>query len=83
MSATTRDLPCQEIVELVTDYLEQSLSADDTSLFEEHLNFCDPCVLYVSEIRTTIATVGRIAEAEVPEETREHLLAAFRGWRRP
>ena len=72
---------CQEVVELVTEYLDGSLSAADTSLFEEHLNFCDPCVFYVDEIRATIATVGRIAEEDVPPDTRDHLLAAFRDWR--
>jgi anti-sigma factor RsiW len=72
---------CQEIVELVTEYLDGSLSAADTALFEEHLNFCDPCVFYVDEIRSTIATVGRIAEEEVPPGTRDQLLAAFRDWR--
>jgi anti-sigma factor (TIGR02949 family) len=73
---------CQEVVELVTEYLDGSLSPADAALFEEHLNFCDPCVVYVDEIRSTIATVGRIAEEDVPPDMREQLLAAFRDWRR-
>jgi anti-sigma factor RsiW len=73
---------CQEIVELVTDYLEGDLPADEMSLFEQHLNLCDGCVAYVTQMRTTVATVGRLREEDVPVETRERLLAAFRDWKR-
>ena len=73
---------CQQVVELVTDYFEQSLAPEEASLFEQHLNFCDGCVWYVDQMRTTIATVGRVDEEEVPPEARERLIAAFRDWRR-
>jgi hypothetical protein len=33
-------------------------------------------------MRTTIETVGRITEEDVPPETRDRLLAAFREWKR-
>ena len=33
-------------------------------------------------MRTTVATVGRITEEDVPPETRERLLTAFREWKR-
>ena len=69
---------CQEVVELVTDYLEGALSPDEAALFEQHLNFCDGCDWYVDQMRTTIATVGRIEPAEVPADMQERLLAAFR-----
>ena len=72
---------CQEVVELVSDYLEQALPADEAALVEQHLNFCEGCVWYVDEIRTTIASVGRIEEEDVPPETREKLLTAFRHWK--
>ena len=74
---------CQQVVELVTDYLEHALPADEMSLFEQHVNFCDGCDWYLEQMRATIGTVGRITEEDVPEDTREKLLAAFRGWRRP
>ncbi len=74
-------ISCQEVVELVTDYLETALPADETSLFEQHLNFCDGCVWYVDQMRMTVATVGRIRSEHVPVEMRERLLAAFRDWK--
>jgi anti-sigma factor RsiW len=81
--AETRDhITCQEVVELVTDYVEGALPTDETALFEQHLNFCDGCVWYVAQMRMTVAAVGRIREEEVPAETRERLLTAFREWKR-
>ena len=73
---------CQDVVELVTAYLDGALAADQTTLFEQHLNFCDGCVTYVDQIRVTVATVGRASEEDVPPEARDRLMAAFRDWRR-
>jgi len=74
-------LSCQEVVELVTGYVEQTLDPETHSLFEEHLNFCDGCEAYVDQMRATIEVVGRLGEADVPPAAREQLLAAFRDWR--
>ncbi len=82
MVESGKHLSCQEVVELVTDYLEGTLGPEETTLFEQHLNFCDGCIWYLEQMRTTIATVGRIREEDVPVETRERLLAVFRNWRR-
>jgi predicted anti-sigma-YlaC factor YlaD len=73
---------CQEVVELVSDYLDRALSPEEASLFEQHVNFCDGCDSYLDQMRSTVATVGRITEQDVPDQTREKLLAAFREWRR-
>ena len=75
-------ITCQEVVELVTDYLERELAPEEASLFEQHLNFCDGCIVYVEQIRATAATVGRVREEDVPPETRDKLLTAFREWKR-
>jgi anti-sigma factor RsiW len=75
-------ISCQEVVELVTDYVEQALPADEASVFEQHLNFCDGCVWYVDEVRTTIAAVGELREEDVPQETKVKLMTAFRDWKR-
>jgi anti-sigma factor RsiW len=74
-------ISCQEVVELVTAYLEGALPAADTTLFEQHVNFCEGCVWYVEQMRGTIAAAGRISEEDIAAEDRERLMAAFRGWR--
>lgn len=82
MAKSSDHITCQEVVELVTDYFEGTLPADEAELFEQHINFCEGCDCYVDQMRTTVATVGRIREEDVPPDTRERLLAAFRDWKR-
>jgi anti-sigma factor RsiW len=81
MTESPDHISCQEVVELVTAYLDRALPADETTLFEQHLNFCEGCVWYVEQMRGTIAAAGRISEDDIAAEERERLLAAFRGWR--
>jgi anti-sigma factor RsiW len=73
-------LSCQELVELVTDYLEGALSEEETRRFDEHLGLCDACVVYVAQMRTTIALTGHAA-APLDEGTEAALLHAFRDWK--
>ena len=60
-----RELACQEVVELVTAYLEDALDPADRERFEEHLVFCDGCSNYLEQMRITIRVTGRL-EAELP-----------------
>jgi anti-sigma factor RsiW len=71
-------ISCQEVVEVITDYLEGELSPEEVAIFEAHLELCDGCRWYLDQVRITIATVGRIEETEVPQELRDTVLAAFR-----
>jgi anti-sigma factor RsiW len=82
MAESAEHLSCQEVVELVTEYLDESLPTDATSLFEQHLNFCDGCVWYVDQLRTTVEALGEIREEHVPPEAKDRLVDAFRNWRR-
>jgi anti-sigma factor RsiW len=61
MSHGPHDITCRELVELVTDFLEGTLSADDRERLEAHLEACDPCVEYVDQIRATVALLGRLS----------------------
>jgi anti-sigma factor RsiW len=75
-------LTCVALVELVTDYLEGTLSPSEHARVETHLGACENCTRYVEEMRTTIALVGRIEEDDLSEEAKSELLEAFRGWAR-
>jgi anti-sigma factor RsiW len=76
-----RELACQEVVELVTSYLDDALSAEDRERFEEHLVFCDGCQNYLAQMRATIALTGRSHLAPLPAALEGQLLEAFRHWR--
>ena len=75
------ELTCAELVELVTDYLEDGLAACDRERFEEHLMFCDGCDAYFAQIKTTTSIGGGLRGEDLPAELEERLLAAFRGWK--
>jgi hypothetical protein len=83
MAEPVQHLSCQEVVELVTDYLEGALPAGQVSLFEQHLLFCQGCMTYLEQIRVTVASVGRLDTGDVPDMLRDRLLAAFRDWKQP
>ena len=75
-----RDYTCQEVVALASEYLEGTMTADQMTAFELHLNFCDGCSSFVNQVRTTVATAQRLSAEEIPEEMKAKLLAAFKGW---
>jgi anti-sigma factor RsiW len=76
-------ISCREVVEIVTDYLEGALPADERARLEEHLAVCEPCRTYIEQIRTT-RRLAATAEAELEDHPdRDALLAAFRAFRRP
>jgi predicted anti-sigma-YlaC factor YlaD len=75
------DLTCKEVVEIVSDYLEGVLSAEDCERFDAHLTICDGCNTYVEQMRETIRLTGMLTEDQVPVEQRERLRQAFRDWK--
>ena len=81
MADPDQHISCQEVVELITDYLEAALPPHEAALFEQHLNFCEGCVWYVEQMRGTVQVTGRVAGDDIPAPDRDRLLAAFRGWR--
>ena len=81
MAPSPLHISCQEVVELVSDYVERALPADDAAVLEQHLNFCDGCVWYVDQVRTTIDAVSELRAEDVPEETKAKLMIAFRDWK--
>ena len=76
-----RDLDCDELVELVTEFLDGELDAEAERRVVDHLSLCDGCTTYVEQFRTTVDELGHLpAEriAELPEPARDALFAAFR-----
>ena len=78
-----RDLACQEIVELVTDYLEGAMDAELRRSFEAHLAGCPHCTHYLEQIEATIRVAGTIEADALSPEFRAGLLEAFRELERP
>ena len=68
-------LSCRQWVEVVTDYLENSMDDDLRVDAEEHLALCCPCLLYLRQMQTTIRALGdrplgeMVAQSQVSDPT--------------
>jgi anti-sigma factor RsiW len=71
---------CHEVVELITEYLEDALPPTDRRRVEEHLALCDGCDGYLDQMRQTIRLTGMLTEEQVPDVQKAALLEAFRSW---
>jgi anti-sigma factor RsiW len=74
-------MTCREVVELVTDYLEGTLSPADRARFEDHIAGCDGCTAYLAQLRTTNRALVALSEESLPEPLKADLMKAFRDWR--
>jgi len=75
------ELVCQEVVELVTDYLEGALSRSQRRRFETHLAGCENCSEYLEQMRATIRLTGRLRAEDLTPEMQEDFTALYRRWR--
>lgn len=82
MTEIADQLSCQELVELVTAYLDDALSPGDRARFEAHIADCDGCRGYLEQIRVTIALSGRLLPEQLDPAAKATLLDLFRDWRR-
>ena len=75
-------LTCQEVVELVTDYLEHALLPEMQARFEGHLEDCPVCTIYIEQVRKTISMLQKLVKEPVFPETKQELLEKFRQWKK-
>jgi predicted anti-sigma-YlaC factor YlaD len=72
------EVTCRELVELVSDYLDEALPPATLDLVEEHLVLCDACREYVAQVRMTIGAVAGLPAEEPDAAMLRSLLGAFR-----
>ncbi len=72
---------CQEMVELITDYLEGALSRSQRRRFEAHLAACEHCSEYLEQMRVTIRATGQLRAEDLTPAMREDFGALYRSWR--
>jgi hypothetical protein len=77
------DIACRDVVEHVSDYLEDALDPGLREALELHLAFCDPCDRYVEQVRAGIRLTGRLGETPLPAGLEARLLDALRQGHEP
>lgn len=75
------DLSCQELVELVTEYLEGALPARERARLESHLRGCGACAGYLDQMRHTIRVSGRLSPDDITSAQHDALIDVFRRWK--
>jgi len=77
------EFSCQEMIEVVTSYLDDALPPDEQQKFERHLSYCAGCTTYVDQMRETIRQTSMVPRQEsLPPALREEIVAQFRTWKR-
>jgi anti-sigma factor RsiW len=74
------DLPCEELVELVTAYLDGDLDAETNARFDEHIGRCPGCAAYLEQFRETIDLLGTLETERLSDESLSAMRRAFREW---
>ena len=80
-NANKKELNCQEVVELVTDYLEQALLPETQEQFEDHIENCPGCEIYLEQVQQTIVMLRKLSKQQAFPETKQELLEIFRDWK--
>lgn len=79
----SNEFSCQEMSEVVTNYLDDALAPDDRQRYERHLSYCAGCTTYLDQMRETIKQTGMVGfEESLPPALREEIVAQFRRWKR-
>jgi anti-sigma factor RsiW len=80
MSLRPEPLVCQEIVELVTDYIEGTLSRRDRRRFDQHIAGCEHCTEYLAQMRETLRLTGRLVPDDFSPAMQSEFEALYRRW---
>ena len=81
MAYMAGNFTCQEVAELVTNYLEGSLPFSERIRFQMHLGLCFACRNYLRQMKYTIATLRQLPPDPIPPQMKEELLKRFRTWK--
>jgi len=73
-----RTMDCQELVELVTVYLEDAFATQTKARFETHVGECGGCAHYVDQMKQTVHTLGELSIEELDPALWDRILTDFR-----
>jgi anti-sigma factor RsiW len=76
-------LTCEQVTNLIRDYLNGELDPDITATFEEHLRRCTDCTAFLNTYQQTVQAVQSLSYEDIPPEmqirVRQFLRAKMKG----
>lgn len=69
-----------ELVELVTDGLDEAVDSGKLSSLLDHLRICEPCDVYLDEVLVTLKILTSIPRERLSARLESDLLAIYRKW---
>lgn len=75
------EIACQQVVELISDYLEGALPASERRRLEHHLAGCPHCTAYLAQMRETLRLAGRLVPEDLSPEMQREFSDIYRRWR--
>ena len=61
-------LTCRKVAELLIDFVDGTLTEEQTSLLQRHLCGCVPCAIYMHTYRDTIRVTHALPDEPLPTE---------------
>jgi len=80
MAYLAGNFSCQEVANLITDYLEGALSPGQRIRFHMHLGLCFACRNFLKQLKYTVTTLNQLPPEPVPPHVKDELLRRFRTW---
>lgn len=71
-------IACQDVVEMVTEYLDGALDHATRVELEAHLALCRGCDTYLEQMRDTIGRLGHVPVDTLSEQAQADLVSVFR-----
>ncbi|MBE7439708.1 MAG: zf-HC2 domain-containing protein [Spirochaetales bacterium] len=67
------DFDCQKYVELMSDYLDNELSAADRELWTRHFDGCNPCQKFFASFESSLELIQYLQKHKCPENVARRL----------
>ncbi len=66
-------LTCEDVIGMLIDYLDASLTPETVAAFDRHLDTCPECIAYVNTYEKTRKLTGRSLQITMPLEMKARL----------
>ncbi len=69
----SRELKCEEIVELSSDYVDEEMAESVSSQFRRHIESCEDCNSFVATFRATVLTLRDLPRRSASADLRARI----------